>query len=429
MQDPKNVGENWRKRLATEVESSTPGLIELRRRLHRQPEPSGEEYQTSLTLYQQLGDLGLSVRMGPEGRGLLADLNTGAGNDLPILAIRGDIDALRIHDLKQTEYCSQIDGVMHACGHDAHTTIVYGAAACLQHLAREDALPWPIRVRFIFQPAEETSEGARAMIGSGALQDVVAIMATHMEPGLPLGRIGFKTGPLTASCDVIRIDIRGSGGHGARPYEANDPIAAAAQLVNAIYLAIPRVTQTHEAVVVTFGQIAAGQSPNVIPETLQLLGTLRTLEQSTRQDTMEHIRRIAKGMAMSTQTEIEVHFEVGTDAVRNDSAVIELLRETCVEMHGTAAVHNIPRASMGGEDFSFYLQHVPGAMIRLGCAEPGSSTWPMLHSPRFDIDERVLALGSHLLARGVINAFEPSAKWGPLLLHAPNASRPDSSAS
>ncbi|RCS47723.1 amidohydrolase [Bremerella cremea] len=406
----------WQSRLCAQIDQINDSLIEFRRSLHRNPEVSGEEFQTSLTLYQILGDLGLSVRMGPDGRGVIADLDTFDQEGSSVIALRGDIDALPIHDCKDVPYCSQKEGIMHACGHDAHTTVVLGAAQALQQLARNGELPWPIRARFIFQPAEEICTGARDMIKAGALEDVSAIIATHMEPGLPFGKVGFRKGELTASCEEIWIKIHGSSGHGARPYEANDPIAAAAQLINTLYLALPRVTQTHEAVVASFGQIHGGASPNVIPETVELQGTLRTLLPQTRLDTIRHIHRIADGIAMATQTQIEVKFDLGTDAVRNDSNLIDLLKENCVEFMGMPSVHEIPRASMGGEDFAFYLDHVPGAMIRLGCATPGTSNWPMLHSTNFDIDERVLAFGANLLARSTVAALEPGSRWQDQLL-------------
>ncbi|WP_158265503.1 M20 family metallopeptidase [Blastopirellula marina] len=416
----------WQSRLSAKIDQLSDSLIDFRRNLHRNPEVSGEEFQTSLTLYQLLGDMGLAVRMGPDGRGVLADLDTFEENGSPAIALRGDIDALPIHDCKDVAYCSQKEGVMHACGHDAHATVVLGAAQALQQMARSGELPWPIRARFIFQPAEEICTGARDMIKAGALEEVSAILATHMEPGLPFGKVGFRKGELTASCEEIQIKIHGSSGHGARPYEANDPIAAAAQLINTLYLALPRVTQTHEAVVASFGQIHGGASPNVIPETVELGGTLRTLLPQTRQDTIRHIHRIAEGIAMATQTEIEVKFELGTDAVRNDSNLIDLLKENCVEMLGMPSIYDIPRASMGGEDFAFYLDQVPGAMVRLGCASPGAENWPMLHSTRFDIDERVLALGANLLARSMVAAFEPGSRWHEQLLTPRTTSHHDS---
>lgn len=416
----------WQSRLSAEIDQLSDQLIDFRRNLHRNPEVSGEEFQTSLTLYQLLGDLGLSVRMGPDGRGVIADLDTFESDGTTAIALRGDIDALRIHDCKKVDYCSQVDGVMHACGHDAHTTVVLGAAQAVQALAKHNKLPWPIRARFIFQPAEEICTGARDMIKAGALEDVSAIMATHMEPSLPFGKVGFRKGELTANCEEVHIKIHGSSGHGARPYEANDPIAAAAQLVNTLYLALPRVTQTHEAVVISFGQIHGGSSPNVIPETVELQGTMRTLLPQTRLDTIRHIHRIADGIAMATQTEIEVSFDLGTAAVRNDSNMIDLLKENCVELLGLPSVHEIPRASMGGEDFAFYLDNLPGAMIRLGCATPGVDNWPLLHSTTFDIDERVLPFGANLLARSLIACFEPGSRWNTQLLQSRTTSHPDS---
>jgi len=406
----------WQSQVSAEVERMTPEVIAFRRQLHRNPEPSGEEYQTSLLLYQELNDIGLDVRMGPEGRGVIADLHPVASQrngstNYPMLAFRGDIDALRIHDCKTADYRSKVDGIMHACGHDAHSAIVLGTAKLLKHLARQDALPWPVHVRFIFQPAEETCEGALDMIGAKALDGVSAILATHMEPGLPYGKVGFRKGPLTASCDAIHFDVQGTSGHGARPHEAHDPIAASAQLLNALYLSIPRLTESHEAVVLSIGQIHGGTSANVIPESVHLEGTLRTLQKQVRDETIAHIHRIAEGIATATQTQITFRLAIGTDAVVNDSTVIDLAKEACVEFAGHESIHEIQRPSMGGEDFAFYLRHVPGALLRLGCALPGRENPPLLHSSDFDIDERVLPFGVRLLAGSLIRAFEPNTRW------------------
>lgn len=406
----------WQSQVSAEVERMTPEVITFRRQLHRNPEPSGEEYQTSLLVYQELSDIGLDVRMGPEGRGVIADFRppsslwNGSASH-PMLALRADIDALRIHDCKTAEYRSKADGIMHACGHDAHSAMVLGTAKLLKSLARQDAIPWPVHVRFIFQPAEETCEGALAMIGAKALEGVSAILATHMEPGLPYGRVGFRKGSLTASCDAIHFDVQGTSGHGARPHEAHDPIAASAQLLNALYLSIPRLTESHEAVVLSIGQIHGGTSANVIPESVHLEGTLRTLQKNVRNETIAHIHRIAEGIATATQTQINFRLAIGTDAVINDSTVIDLAREACVEFAGPESIHEIQRPSMGGEDFAFYLRHVPGAMLRLGCALPGRESPPLLHSSDFDIDERVLPFGVRLLAGSLIRAFEPDTRW------------------
>ncbi|PHS15793.1 MAG: amidohydrolase [Blastopirellula sp.] len=403
---------NWQSELSSEINRLEPRLIELRRELHQNPEPSGEEYKTSLTIYQALSELGYQVRMGSEGRGVIADWPEESKNQPAVyLALRADIDALRIHDKKQVPYRSQCEGLMHACGHDAHTALVFGALAALKKLNEKNALPWPIRVRGIFQPAEETCEGAKMMIDVGALENVGGILATHMDPGLSYGKVGIRKGALTASCDSIVFNIFGSSGHGARPHEANDPIAAAAQLINALYLSIPRVTDTQDAVVLSFGKIAGGQNSNVIPETVSLEGTLRTLDPKVRETTIAHINRIAAGIGQATETKIEMKIDLGTDAVINNKVMNGFLKQACIEVMGPEAVHKIPRASMGGEDFSFYLNHVPGAMIRLGCTRPDATERHMLHSTLFDIDERVLKNGAQLLASAVIRAFDADEPW------------------
>jgi amidohydrolase len=249
------------------------------------------------------------------------------------------------------------------------------------------------------------------MIDVGALENVGGILATHMDPALTYGKVGIRKGALTASCDSVVFKISGSSGHGARPHEANDPIAAAAQLINALYLSIPRVTDTQDAVVLSFGKISGGENSNVIPETVSLAGTLRTLDPKVRESTIAHINRIAEGIGQATETKIEMAIDLGTAAVINNDAMNGLFKQACIEVLGAEAVYNIPRASMGGEDFSFYLNHVPGAMIRLGCTRPDVTERHMLHSTLFDIDERVLKNGAQLLANAVIHAFYADEPW------------------
>ncbi|MCC9607659.1 amidohydrolase [Blastopirellula sp. JC732] len=398
----------WQSELAALISAQEPKWIEFRRRLHQNPEPSGHEYQTSLAIYQELNSLGIELRMGPEGRGVLAEWRTPHAESLPqAIALRGDIDALRIHDQKDVPYRSQCPGLMHACGHDAHATMALWATSLVVELDRAGALPWPVRLRTIFQPAEETCVGALEMISVGALKEVREIYATHVDPSLPTGRIGLRVGALTASCDAVRIMIHGQGGHGARPHESRDPIAAAAQLINALYLSIPRVTDSQDAVVLSFGKIHGGENLNVIPEQVELFGTLRTLDLKVRQRTIDHIHRIIEGVQRATDTTIEVRFDVGTSAVINQAGSITHLKTAIVEAFGHEAIYEIPRASMGGEDFAFYLEHVPGAMARLGCRPPAAERAPLLHSALFDIDEAVLAIGARMMASAVIHAFEP----------------------
>jgi amidohydrolase len=372
--------------------------------MHREPEPSGEEHQTTLRLAALLGDAGFRTTVPDSGRGLLADppISPGAG----LILLRGDIDALRISDGKSVEYKSARDGLMHACGHDAHTAVVYGALLALTALEGSDDCPWPLRYRGIFQPAEETATGAREMIEAGALEDVSLALSIHADPTREVGTIGLRDGAFTAASDGLSVCIRGRGGHAARPHESLDPIAAAAQLVGSIYLFVPRGVDTQDPVVVTIGKFHAGDNANVIPDRAELHGTIRTLDAGTRLRTRDHIRRLARGIAEVSETEIEVEFRQGPPSVVNDSAANGLLEQAAMLDPPAAKVRRIPRPSMGGEDFAFYLEQVPGAMLRLGCA-PNAGKAPPLHSPLFDVDERCLAIGARILARAVVLGCRP----------------------
>jgi len=401
------MSESWQDELDRAVDERFSRMVQVRRRLHAHPEVSGQERETSLYLYQLLGDDGFEVRMGPEGRGIVADDDSG-GSSGPV-ALRADIDALRIHDAKRVPYRSQHEGVMHACGHDAHAATVFGAMMALRALRASGKLPWPVGVRGIFQPAEETIQGAKEMIAVGAVEDAQAILAAHVDPTFRLGQIGLREGVLTANCDEMRITITGLGGHAARPHETSDPIAAAAQLINALYLYIPRVTDSRDAVVVTVGQIDGGDNANVIPEEVFLRGTLRSLDRVVRRDSMEHICRLANGIGQTTETKIQVHFGMGSHSICNDSGVNELIRHAGNEVLGPQGVKEILLPSMGSEDFAFYLDHVPGAMLRLGCASDKTGA-ASLHSALFDIDEEAMRLGAKILARAAIYWFCPQRR-------------------
>lgn len=405
---------DWKTQLDAAVAEQAGKVVALRRHLHANPEVSGAELQTSLHLYQLLDKLDLHVRMGPDGCGVVAD------NPLPIepnssssvsgqrVAFRGDIDALSILDEKQVPYRSTKAGVMHACGHDAHASIVYGTALALHTLGKADALPWPVSWRAIFQPAEETATGATAMIEHGVLKGVERIFALHVDPTRRTGEIGLRSGPMTANCDLIRMVVRGRGGHAARPHESKDPIAAAAQLISALYQFVPRATDSHDAVVLTIGQLRGGENPNVIPDTAELSGTMRTLDSAVRTRTIQQITQVARGVGEITDTHIDVHFGTSIPAVVNDSDSTRLFWQAAEDVLGTDHVQLISRPSMGSEDFACYLAKVPGAMLRLGIARDLASTTP-LHTPKFDIDEAALNIGIQIMARSVILASEPKS--------------------
>jgi amidohydrolase len=398
---------DWQTRLDIAIDESTERVIALRRHLHSHPEPSGKELQTSLHLYQLFNECGLSVRMGPEGCGVVVD-SRNRGEPRRI-AVRADIDALRIQDQKQAPYRSSVPEVMHACGHDVHTATVFGALTALDRLEREGALPWPVAWRGIFQPAEETSQGARAMVAAGALGGVAAILSLHVDPTRKAGTIGVRSGVFTASCDEIRVTVKGRGGHAARPHESNDPIAAAAELISTLYQFVPRATDSQDAVVVSFGQIHGGQNANVIPEQVVLEGTVRTLDRKVREKTIAHIRTLADGIERVTSTSLDVSFETGIGSVYNDEGLTQLVRDVATTLLGADKVTAMRRPSMGSEDFAAYLEHVPGAMFRLGVAgEDGP--WPGLHTPTFDVDERCIGVGAKILARSVVEWSAPGVK-------------------
>ncbi|NIP87287.1 MAG: amidohydrolase [Planctomycetales bacterium] len=249
------------------------------------------------------------------------------------------------------------------------------------------------------------------MVEAGALEGVDAILAVHVDPSRSVGRIGIRTGILTANCDAVQISIVGRGGHAARPHEAIDPIATAAQLINSLYLSLPRVTDSQDAVVVTIGCIVGGSNPNVIPEQVQLQGTMRTLDGDVRNRAMEHIAQICRGIAESSGTQIHVRFESGISSVNNHAHMSNLWRQVGGELLGPEQVEEIARPSMGSEDFAVYLQHVPGALLRLGCVRPGMNGTP-LHNSLFDLDETAISLGSKLLARAAAAWANPERQSG-----------------
>ena len=388
---------DWRAAIDSAIERQADRWISVRRHLHSHPEPSREEFQTTQYLAHQLGEAGLRVRVAPGGRGLVAEPE-GLGG-LTRIAFRADIDALRIADAKNVPYRSCHDGVMHACGHDAHATMALAAALALWEA--RDAFATQIPWRAIFQPAEEVSEGAEEMIAAGALEDVRSIVALHVDPELSVGRVGHRTGVLTAACQELQIVVRGVGGHAARPHLAIDPIAVATQLVCTLYQLLPRSVDARDPSVVTFGCIRGGTSPNIIPEEVELLGTIRTFSDRAAALVEERITQVARGLSTASRCTIDVVFRRGTDAVVNDPGVTAACVEAAGQVVGPDHMEEIRLPSMGGEDFSGYLKLARGCLLRLGVASLDRPRYA-LHSPQFDIDEGALAIGAKVLAHSMV---------------------------
>ena len=378
------------------IQSDAPSIREMRRYLHVHPEPSGEETRTTAFIADQLSSLDVEYRTGPEGRGLVVDFPRDGADR--IIAFRADIDALRLQDEKTVSYRSRENNLMHACGHDAHTAMAFGAVKALSKL--KDALPKGYTWRCIFQPAEESATGAREMIAWDALRNVECIIALHVDPVLDAGQIGYRAGSLTACCEEFEILIAGRGGHGARPHTTIDPILAATQIVQSVYTMLPRSTDARDPLVVSFGVIQGGINPNVIPESVQLRGTIRSMNFDTSKDAKRRIREIVDGIAQSCQVQAQISIAYSLPAVHNDPALTRQCQEAVHGIVGDEGMIYVDKPSMGGEDFAWYLHDVPGVMLRLGVGTPLKQI-RHLHSTCFDINESALPIGAKALARCV----------------------------
>ncbi len=381
-------------RVGRAAQSLSTRMRELRRYLHQRPELSGEEKATTEFLDRLVSDIGLKGVVANEERGLFVDL--GHAENRGRIAVRGDIDALPITTQLSCDYASRSPGVMHACGHDAHTAMVWGAMAILKEIGGS-----PPAVRFIFQPAEETSQGGLHMIASGALEGVDAAIALHVDPSRSVGRVGVRDGAFTAGCDLFECDFVGKGGHGARPHLTSDTIDAACQWVADVHRRVPRATDARDAVVVNVGQFHAGAAPNVVPATAELRGTLRTLSQASAERSKEVMFRIADSIALTHECEVRLRFGQHTPPVNNNGEINHLLRTAASQLLGPKCVQEIEQPSMGAEDFSFIANQVPSAMFRLGVAGIDVGSEP-LHTPKFDIDESALPIGASVLALAVL---------------------------
>ena len=375
--------------------------IAERRFLHTHPEPSGEETQTTQFIADRLSALGIPPQIPKRGVGVIADLKIGTPSaDSPIVAVRADIDGLRMQDRKSVDYASRWAGVAHACGHDAHTTVVLATAELLASLP--DRLPESevpsAHLRFIFQPAEETAQGAAWMVEDGALEGVSAILGLHVDPTIPVGKVGIRYGVLTAQVDEVLISVSGRGGHAARPQHTSDPIGTAAMLVSALYQSIPRRADSLTPTVFSVGSIHGGTASNVIPDLVEITGTLRSTSRNTRDSVLNSIRQVCTGIAAATGNTIDVLYRCPLGSVVNDVTVMSAIEAASIQVLGGENIVIIDRPSMGGEDFAVYIEHVRGAQFRLGCAGPRGD-WPLLHSPVFDVEEAAIPLGARIMAR------------------------------
>ncbi|MGA7933655.1 MAG: M20 family metallopeptidase [Kovacikia sp.] len=369
-----------------------PRLIEIRRHLHSHPELSGQEFQTAAYVAGVLSSCGLRVKEGIGKVGVVGELE-GQGADARLLAIRTDMDALPIVERTGLEFTSRQEGVMHACGHDVHTTVGLGTAMVLAQLGH----PLSGNIRFLFQSAEEIAQGAFWMVQDGVMENVTGILSLHVFPSLLAGVIGIRYGALTAAADDLEITIIGESGHGARPHEAIDAIWIAAQVITTLQQAISRTHNPLRPVVLTIGQINGGRAPNVIADQVRLLGTVRSLHPETSKALPGWIEQIVANICRSYGARYELNYRRGTPSVQNDGIMTQLLESAALEAWGNRGVQIIHEPSLGAEDFSVYLQYAPGSMFRLGVGFKERHNYP-LHHPQFEVDESAIVTGVVTLA-------------------------------
>ena len=373
--------------IKTIAKNFAPRLIEIRRHIHAHPELSGEEYQTSAYIAGVLSSYGLNVTEAVGKTGVLGEL-AGLGSDRRTLAIRTDMDALPIHELADLDFASRNQGIMHACGHDVHSTLGLGTAMVLSQLSNK----LPGDIRFLFQPAEEIALGAKWMVKDGAIEGVDAIYGVHVFPSIPARRIGIRYGALTSAADELEIVIQGESGHGARPHQAIDAIWIAAQVITTLQQAISRTQNPLHPIVLSIGKIEGGRAHNVIADYVKMFGTVRSLHPESHANLPEWIENIVRGACQTFGAKCQVEYRRGVPSVHNDETLTKIVEAATREAWGDESVQLLPEPSLGAEDFSVYLDKVPGCMFRLGVGHDRENNYP-LHHPKFEVDEDAIVTG------------------------------------
>ncbi|MDV2421915.1 amidohydrolase [Corynebacterium tuberculostearicum] len=372
-------------------------VIAWRRHIHRHPETANQEVETTNFLASILQDYGLEPQRFPQ-TGLMVDI--GPDTELGRLAFRADIDALPVTEVTGLEYTSEVPGKMHACGHDVHTTVALGLACAVADFQRVHDLPLGIRV--IFQPAEEVwVGGATDVIEWGALEGVHSIFAIHAEPKLRVGRIGIRAGAITSATDVVELNIKGPGGHTSRPHLSADVVYALGKVITELPALLSRRVDPRTGTVLVFGQVNSGYAPNAIPETGSLTGTMRTADIGIWRDMQSLFTELVEQVLAPVGVEHELTYNRGVPPVLNDDVATALLASAAQSIDPQAVVQ-APQSS-GGEDFSWYLEKVPGSMARLGCWS-GEGEQHDLHMGDLIVDERAIGVGIKLFG-AVVEQF------------------------
>ncbi len=386
-------------RIAAVVDQLSDELVAIRRDLHAHPEPSWEEHRTTGVLLDRLRSAGLDPRTAPTGTGVICDLGTKG----PMVALRGDIDALRLYDTKEVPYRSTVEGVCHACGHDLHATAVLGAGLALaEAMAERDA---PGRVRLILQPAEESVPGgASSLLEAGVVDDVEAVFALHADPSRAVGSLGISAGPVTSAADQLEIRLFGPGGHTGRPHESVDLAHLAARVVLELPMTLDRLSDPRDGLNLTFGSIQVGDAPNVIATEARLLASLRASGRGAWETAPVHLERIVASIVEPLGATWELDHRRGAPPVVNDPWAAAVAAAAAAEVVGDERVGSTEQ-SAGGEDFSWYGEKARLGYLRLGVWDPARLRTD-LHAGGFDLDESAIAIGAKVLAGTALRALD-----------------------
>ncbi|HJT56278.1 MAG TPA: amidohydrolase [Ktedonobacteraceae bacterium] len=386
--------------LKSDIDELVPDMVAMRRDLHEHPELAFEEVRTSGIVAQRLRTLGLEVQAGVAKTGVVGLLRGGASRPgAKTIAIRADMDALPIYELNEIEYRSTIDGKMHACGHDGHTSILLAVADILTK--RRSELPG--NVKFVFQPAEEVIGGAEPMVKEGAMQGVDGVIGLHLISDYPLGRVGVRSGTVFASADKLVLRVQGKGGHAAMPETTVDPIVISAHIITALQTLISRETSPFSPAVITIGRISAGTAFNIIPETAELQGTMRAFTPEHREKLVRRIGEVASGIALAMGGTCAVEVFDGCPPCINDPAMTEVVHKAAIEAVGEKDVDESEDVmTTGSDDMAYFLNTVPGCYFIVGAHNEDKGAKYPHHHPRFNIDEDALAVGVEVLSRAAM---------------------------
>ena len=373
-----------------QVDAIEEEMKAFRRAIHKNPEISEQEFATCELIANKLKEIGVEVQTFTDKTGVIGLIK--GGNPGKTIALRADIDALPLQEATDLEFSSKNSMVAHACGHDIHATVLLGCAKILNQRRGEIAG----NVKLIFQPAEENLSGAKSMIEAGALENpkVDVIIALHCWPDLPAGSVGVKKGSFMASADTLDITIHGRAGHAAHPHKSIDPIVIAGHVISSLQTIVSREVSPIDSAVITIGKINGGTAANIIADKVDMAGTVRTINKSLRDKMPSMIERVVCKTAESMNGSAVVSYHMGTPPLMNNEELVALIEKTAKEALSDENVLTLESASMGGEDFAFYLEKIPGAMFRLGTSNSNPDTCLALHNPKLIFDEQAISTGT-----------------------------------